>query len=263
MSDKPRRSWFRFSLRTLLILMTLVCCWLAWESAIVRQRKALLAQMQASGAFTISKTPATWTVSSLTNPKEYPRPATIPWVRRCLGDEAIQYVSYFNVPPEIDLQRVKRTFPETQFIEVHPEPCHPGCFPRGTVIDTPAGKRAVENIAPGDLVTAIARDGTAVSLSVQSVFVTQNKLLTIDTDAGQLLTTQTQPLAVALGETRAPGDLSPGDTILRYEAGNIVPATILSISSPGPIEKVFNLVLGNRELFVAGGFLARSKPPAE
>ena len=256
MSDKPRRSWFRFSLRTLLILMTLLCCWLAWESSIVRQRKALLSQMQASGAFHI--TPARhWG-----DPPPTPR-ATIPWIRRWLGDEAIQSVTYSYAPPEIDMQRVERAFPEAQFLEVHPEPCHPGCFPRGTLIDTPAGKRAVETIVPGDLVTAIASDGSAVSLSVQSVFVTQNKLLTIDTDAGPLLTTQTQPLAVALGQTRAAGDLSPGDAILRYEGGQIVPARILSISSPGPIEKVFNLVLGNRELFVAEGFLARSKPPAE
>jgi hypothetical protein len=28
------------------------------------------------------------------------------------------------------------------------------------------------------------------------------------------------------------------------------------------MEPVFNLVLGDEEIFVAGGFLARSKPPA-
>jgi hypothetical protein len=217
--------------------------------------------MEASGAFSINLA-RNWNPAPPGQWGSTPR-ATIPWIRRCLGDEAIQYVTYFYAPPEFDMQRIQRTFPEADFNEVHPEPCHPGCFPRGTLIDTPEGRRPIESIAPGDLVTAIASDGSTVSLPVQSIFVTQNKLLTIGTDAGQLLTTQTQPLAVALGETCAAGDLSPGDTILRYEAGNIVPAIILSVSSPGRTEKVFNLVLGNRELFVAKGFLARSKPPAE
>jgi hypothetical protein len=120
MSDKRRRSWFRFSLRTLLILTTLVCCWLAWESAIVRQRKALLAEMQASGAFSVSPANAVWMISPLTRPSDYPRRPTISWLRRCLGDQAISYVSYFNVPPHIDLDRIQRAFPEAQFSESQP-----------------------------------------------------------------------------------------------------------------------------------------------
>ncbi len=263
MIDKPRRSWFRFSLRTLLVLMTVLCCWLAWESSIVRQRKALLAEMRASGAFNI--TPArNWNPPPLppaASPPALPRRASISWVRRCLGDEAIQYVWYFNVPPNVDMARVQRAFPETEFREVLPEPCHPGCFPRGTLVDTPEGRRHVESIQPGDLVTVITSGGSAASISVQSVFVTQNKLLRIETEAGELLTTPTQPLCIALDQTLAAGELAAGYTILRYQDGEIVPVKVLDVAPPERIQRVFNLVLGNRQVFVAGGYLARSKPP--
>lgn len=37
----PRR-WFRFSLRTLLILITLAACWLGWNVRLVQQRRQIL-----------------------------------------------------------------------------------------------------------------------------------------------------------------------------------------------------------------------------
>jgi hypothetical protein len=36
---------------------------------------------------------------------------------------------------------------------------------------------------------------------------------------------------------------------------------VLDAASIRRTEKVFNLILGDSEIFVAGGFLARSKPP--
>jgi hypothetical protein len=38
---------------------------------------------------------------------------------------------------------------------------------------------------------------------------------------------------------------------------------VLAVVPTERTEKVFNLVLGNSKYFIAGGFLARSKPPAE
>jgi hypothetical protein len=37
----------------------------------------------------------------------------------------------------------------------------------------------------------------------------------------------------------------------------------VSVAPTERIDQVFNLVLGNSEIFVAGGYLARSKPPAD
>ena len=43
-----------------------------------------------------------------------------------------------------------------------PPPCHPGCFPAGTLIATPDGLRRVEAIGPGDVVILVGPDGTPV-----------------------------------------------------------------------------------------------------
>ena len=43
---KPRR-WFRFSLRTLFVVVTIVCVWVAFQVSWIRQRQKLLAEDQA------------------------------------------------------------------------------------------------------------------------------------------------------------------------------------------------------------------------
>ena len=42
MTDKPRRRWLRFSLRTLFVLVIVVVCWLGWNVSQVRQRNEML-----------------------------------------------------------------------------------------------------------------------------------------------------------------------------------------------------------------------------
>jgi hypothetical protein len=39
----PRRRWFRFSLRTMFVVVTLVGCWLGYELHWLRQRRAFIA----------------------------------------------------------------------------------------------------------------------------------------------------------------------------------------------------------------------------
>ena len=267
MNEKPRRSWFSFSLRSLLVVVTVVCCWLAWESSVVRQRKAV--RLEAS------KTPALQFVTA----KEWlqrwsptstapPRVASVRLVRRWLGDEAIQTIEYnrqYGNFTDEDLARLRRTFPEAEVQEVHIplEPCHPGCFPRGTLVLTLAGPRRIEMVQPGAELVAFSASGEWTTRQVQSVFVTDNRLWRVRTEAGTLLTTETQPLVLAAGEFRAAGELVPGDAILRYEEGAAIATRVLAVSRTERIEQVINLVLGDREAFVAGGYLARSKPPAD
>ena len=42
---KPKRRWFRFSLRTLFVLMTVIGVWLGYQASSVRQRKQLLSRL--------------------------------------------------------------------------------------------------------------------------------------------------------------------------------------------------------------------------
>ncbi len=141
--------------------------------------------------------------------------------------------------------------------------CHPGCFPAGTPAATPKGARAVETIRVGDEVTAVDARGVAGTARVKAVFTENNTLLLVETDAGTLVTTPSQPLSCADGAIVATKDLLPGDEIHRWKDGKRLTAKVLSITDTGRTAKVFNLVLGGGEVFIAGGFLARSKPASE
>ncbi len=143
------------------------------------------------------------------------------------------------------------------------EPCHPGCFPAGTLVATPEGARPIESIRGGDAVTLVRPDGTATSGAVSSTFQTCNRLVEVRTEAGSLLTTETQPLCLADGEPRRAGELTAGDRIWRWEGGERRAAKVLAVAPAGREAEVFNLVVGDSAVFVAGGFLARGKPPPD
>jgi hypothetical protein len=142
-----------------------------------------------------------------------------------------------------------------------PEPCHPGCFPAGTLVATPKQTRPIETIRKGDEITTIGADGRSAAGQVASVFVTRNRLLEVQTDAGALLTTETQPLAMADGGLRAAGELKAGDKIWRWD-GERRPVVVRSVERTGRETTVYNVILADSGLFVANGYLARSKPPA-
>jgi hypothetical protein len=147
--------------------------------------------------------------------------------------------------------------------ESPPPPCHPGCFPAGTLVATPGGPRAIETIRPGDAVTLLGGDGALLSGSVGSTFQTCNRLVEVRTDGGELLTTETQPLALRDGGFRRAGELAEGDVVWRWEAGGRRPARVRAVVPVAGEAEVFNLVVGESAVFVAGGFLAKGKPPAE
>jgi uncharacterized protein (TIGR03067 family) len=142
-----------------------------------------------------------------------------------------------------------------------PPPCHPGCFPAGTMVRIPDGTKAVERIREGDLVRTIDRDGKPSSANVTGVFVTRNRVLEIRVEGATLVTTETQPLALVNGGFRAAGDLKPGDRVWRWVKGERRAAAVLNVSTADREVQVFNLVVGEAKAFIAGDFLVRSKPP--
>src|SRR4249919_3316018 len=46
MTALPKRRWFRFSLRTMFVVVTIFGVWLGWQLNIVRERKAILVEME-------------------------------------------------------------------------------------------------------------------------------------------------------------------------------------------------------------------------
>ena len=143
-----------------------------------------------------------------------------------------------------------------------PQPCHPGCFPAGTLVQVPGGTKAVDKLRAGDAVLTVSDAGTPGERKVAAVFITRNRLVELRTDAGTLVTTLTQPLALAEGGFRAASELKPGDRVCRWEGSQRRPVLVQAIEVTSREAQVFNLVLGEPIGFVANGYLVRSKPPA-
>ena len=144
-----------------------------------------------------------------------------------------------------------------------PEPCHPGCFPASTVVRIPGGTTPIERIRVGDSITTVGIDGRAATAKVEAVFVTRNRLLEVRTEGGTLVTTETQPLALAGGGFRPAGELKAGDRVWRWHGAERRAMAVLEVSAATRESQVFNLVLGAPTTFIAGDFLVRSKPPVD
>jgi hypothetical protein len=143
-----------------------------------------------------------------------------------------------------------------------PPPCHPGCFPAGTRIEVPGGTKVIERLRTGDAVTTVDPNGAATPAKVVAVFSTKNRLVEVRTEAGKLLTTETQPLALAGGGLRPAGELTAGDRIRTWNGREARTVAVQAVAAMPREAQVFNLVLGSPAIFVAEGFLVRSKPPA-
>ena len=92
-----RRSWFRFSLRTMFVLVTVLCIWLGWVGRTVQQRLAFLPQIKYTGV-TVETAEAA---------------ARIPFYRRWFGDRAFEVLILVD---RKDFEEGKKLFPEAQVL---------------------------------------------------------------------------------------------------------------------------------------------------
>jgi hypothetical protein len=141
-----------------------------------------------------------------------------------------------------------------------PEPCHPGCFLAGTPVVVPGGTQPIQDLRAGMLVSVVKPDGTLGQAPIESVFVTQNRLVEITTEQHKLVTTTSQPLALVDGKLRSAGDLQPGDQIYHWSNQQRQAVAVRTVTLTTKTAEVFNLVLGDPQLMIAGGFVVRSKP---
>jgi hypothetical protein len=158
--------------------------------------------------------------------------------------------------------------PTTEAKPTTPDPspyagCHPGCFPAGTLVRTPTGLREVWTLREGETVTLIDIDGRTTSGPVVAVFDTCNELVEVRTDGGTLTTTTKQPLCLKSGECKPAGELTTGEVIWRWVGGERNAVQVKEVVPTGRHAAVYNLVVGEGKVFVANGFLAKGKPPAD
>jgi hypothetical protein len=111
-SPKPRR--FRFSLRTMFVVVTVGCIWLGWQVYLVQKRKALLQLSESSGGG--------WTArDAIYSPDGVPEPliTDISWYRKLLGDHAVAYI-LLQAATESELIAARSLFPEARVSYTRP-----------------------------------------------------------------------------------------------------------------------------------------------
>src|SRR5436190_18101992 len=125
MTEKPKRGWFSFRLWQLFAVMTVIGIYLTWQISIVKARQAKLDELKTGWSFSVT------TAEQWQGANQQSTAATVPYVRRLMGDVAVQNISYYpHMAQDAELKRLKRLFPEANFMQSSPplEPCHPGCF---------------------------------------------------------------------------------------------------------------------------------------
>lgn len=142
-------------------------------------------------------------------------------------------------------------------------PCHPGCFPAGTMVETPDGVKKIESLGIGDVVLNVPTVGKPNPVKISSIFVGQSLIVEVDTEKDKLITTGKQPLSLASGGLRYASDLKVGDEVLTWKDGKPRRVKVRGVKPLDKPSQVYNLVLEVRGTFIANGYLVRSKPPVE
>ena len=104
----PTRRWLRFSIRTLLVAVTIFCVWLGWQVSIVRERKAVRKLIDEAGGY--HGNPFSGIEAKELIPK-------VSWFRQRLGDEGVRE---WTLPKKLEAERARvvRAFPESEiFVE--------------------------------------------------------------------------------------------------------------------------------------------------
>jgi hypothetical protein len=99
---KRKRRWFQFSLRTLLIGVTLLavpCAYVGWQAKIVRERRVELSRVVDTRLVGIDGAD---------------KEGTIPWIRRALGDKRVGSIKMLVGTDAAELDRLRVLFPEAK-----------------------------------------------------------------------------------------------------------------------------------------------------
>ena len=113
-ATRPRRGWFRYSLRTFLLVVTLCAAWLGWQVHVVRERAALREWLEFRDALVMDHRE-----DCRLDTGDIPHWNEIPWYRRPFGDRpAAWIVLHSNVSPQLAAS-VRAHFPEARVDQFH------------------------------------------------------------------------------------------------------------------------------------------------
>jgi hypothetical protein len=106
MTPAPKRRWFRWSLRTMFVVVTVFGCWLGYQLNWIRQRHQLISEQR------LLLGELTWMLGE--------QPDRAPWNMRLFGETGWQTITLVipkNAPKRY-VDDARRLFPEAEFIDV-------------------------------------------------------------------------------------------------------------------------------------------------
>ena len=169
-------------------------------------------------------------------------------------------LSMEKVHQRVQVYNLQTDFPNTFFahgLAVHNK--GGGCFPAGTAIATPQGKKAIEQLAAGDEILAVDEQGHTVRTRVKTIFINKSPLVQIETPDGSFMATGDHPVSIGQGKFRRIDDLHAGDPITRWENGRLIEGKIGRINHANSKSLVFNLEVNEPHTFIAGGIVVHNK----
>ena len=85
-SKPTKRRWFRFSLRSMFVLVTMECVWLGWQASVVIGRNSLRRRAEQQGAIFCP-----WPSIGSSNPSGHPR---LSFIRILMGDAEVKTILF-------------------------------------------------------------------------------------------------------------------------------------------------------------------------
>ncbi|MBU0757466.1 MAG: hypothetical protein KKF44_05345 [Nanoarchaeota archaeon] len=137
--------------------------------------------------------------------------------------------------------------------------CGGGCFLAGTVIDTPTGRKPIEELSIGAEVFAFSDEKVTLSEVSEIYTVQRDYYYHLETDGGNVDVTAEHPFYIGNGIFLETQNLRAGDTVYLHEGNSLIPMTINLIEKIDSPTKAYNLQVDSAHTFFANGFAVHNK----
>ena len=133
------------------------------------------------------------------------------------------------------------------------------CFPKGTMVLTPIGKKEISKLNEGDYVVSIGKDKKTYTSKILKVKSYTNKpLWTIVFNDGTSLKTTASHSFLIENRWIKSLNIKQGDIVSCYINGKIISKEVVSSSEIALEDDVYNLYIENNFNFIADGVMAHS-----
>ncbi|CEG57399.1 polymorphic toxin-type HINT domain-containing protein [Legionella fallonii] len=134
-----------------------------------------------------------------------------------------------------------------------------GCFEQGTLIATPQGSRAIEQLHPGDWVWGNVQGKHTKAKVVSTSKVNPGHYLELKLATGLIHVTKEHLFATKQGEFHRAANLRPGDKVIIWQSNQWKTEPIIAITSIKSRKPAFNLLVDSGATYLANEVLVHNK----